>query len=85
MRSLYAIGKSAQLIETNTTKEIERYDIDLLGISECRWTGHGKVRLSTGESVIFSGRDDNLHQHGVAIMMSKMPSSQAFNRMETNK
>ena len=48
-----------------------RYDIDILGISECRWTGQGKVKLSTGENVIFSGREDNLHRHGVAIMMSK--------------
>ncbi|XP_072050327.1 craniofacial development protein 2-like [Amphiura filiformis] len=66
VRTLYTIGKSAQL-----AKEMEKYDIDVLGVSECRWTGHGKVKLSTGESVIFSGREDNLHQHGVAIMMSK--------------
>ena len=66
VRNLYTIGKSAQL-----AKEMEKYNIDILGVSECGWTGHGKVKLSTGESVIFSGRDDNLHHHGVAIMFSK--------------
>ena len=65
VRTLYTIGKSAQL-----AREMNRYDIDILGISECRWTGYGKVKLNTGESVIFSGREDNLHHHGVAIMMS---------------
>jgi hypothetical protein len=49
---------------------MNKYDIDILGISECRWTGYGKVKLNTGESVIFSGREDNLHHHGVAIMIS---------------
>lgn len=48
-----------------------RYNINILGVSECRWTGHGKVMLSSGESVIFSWRDDNLHHHGIAIMFSK--------------
>ena len=27
--------------------------------------------MNTGESVIFSGREDNIHRHGVAIMMTK--------------
>ena len=29
------------------------------------------MRLLTGERVIFSGRDDTLHQQGVAIMMTE--------------
>ena len=27
--------------------------------------------MNTRESVIFSGREDNIHRHGVAIMMTK--------------
>ena len=27
----------------------------LMGISECRWMGQGKVKLTTGESVFFQG------------------------------
>ena len=30
-----------------------------------------KSRFNTGESIIFSGREDNIHRHGVAIMMTK--------------
>ena len=66
MRKLYSIGKSAQL-----AREMDKYKIDVMGISECRWMGQGKVKINTGESVIFSGREDNIHRHGVAIMMTK--------------
>ena len=66
VRTLYSIGKSTQL-----AREMDKYKIDVMGISECRWMGHGKVKMNTGESVIFSGREDNIHRHGVAIMMTK--------------
>ena len=42
-----------------------------MGISECRLMGQEKVKMNTGKSVIFSGREDNIHRHGVAIMMTK--------------
>ena len=66
MRTLYSTGKSAQL-----AREMDKYKIDVMGISECRWLGQGKVKMNTGDSVIFSGREDNIHRHGVAIMMTK--------------
>ena len=64
VRTLYSIGKSAQV-----ARDMDKYKIDV--ISECRWMGHGKVEMNTGEIVIFSGREDNIHRHGVAIMMTK--------------
>ena len=66
VRTLYSIGKSAQL-----AREMDKYKIDVMGVSECRWMGQGKVKINTRESVIFSGREDNIHRHGVAIMMTK--------------
>ena len=36
--------------------------------------GSGQVRTQTGENIIFAGRNDNQHQSGVAIMMSKEAS-----------
>ena len=60
-RMLYYIGKL----------ETDKYKIDVMGISECRWMGQGNVKMNTAESVIFSGREDNIHRHGVAIMMTK--------------
>ena len=49
VRTTYAIGKSAQV-----SKGMREYSIDILGVSECRWTRSGKLRLSTGETVIYS-------------------------------
>ena len=66
MRTLYSIGKSAQL-----AREIDKYKTDFMGISECRWMGQKKVKLNAGESTFFSGREDNIHRHGEAIMMTK--------------
>ena len=47
-RTLYSIGKSAQLV-----REMDKYEIDVMGISECRWMGQGNVKMNTGESVFF--------------------------------
>ena len=66
VRTMYSIGKSARL-----AKEMDKYKIDVMGISECRWMGQGKVKMNTGDIIIFSGREDNIHRHGVAIMMTK--------------
>ena len=63
---MYAIGKSAQI-----AKEMQNYNLDISGTSECRWTESGKLKLASGESVIYSGLEDEMHRSGVAIMMSK--------------
>ena len=63
---MHAIGKSAQL-----AKEMQNYNFDILEISECRWTESGKLKLTSEETVIYSGREDGMHRSGVAIMMSK--------------
>ena len=66
VRTMYATGKTAQI-----AREMRNLQINILGISECRWTGSGKVRLVTGETVYYSGREDGMHQSGVAVMISK--------------
>ena len=66
VRTMHAIGKTEQV-----AKVMNEYKIDVLGISKCRWNGCGKMKLTTGETVIFSGREDGIHRSGVAIMMSK--------------
>ena len=63
---MFAIGKSAQI-----AKEMQSYNLDILGISECRWAESGKLKLTSGESVIYSVGEDGMHRSGVAIMMSK--------------
>ena len=46
-------------------------NLSLLGVTEARWTKTGKQRLNTGEVIIWSGRQDDKHQEGVALIISK--------------
>ena len=64
-RTMFETGKAGQV-----AREMKRYKLDILGISECRWRGSGKSKLNTAEVIIYSG-EENIHQGGVAIMMSQ--------------
>ena len=66
VRTMYSVGKTAQVV-----KEMQRYNLDILGISECRWSGSGRLKTQTGEIILYLGRDDNIHQSGVALVMTK--------------
>ncbi|CAH8292472.1 unnamed protein product [Heterobilharzia americana] len=68
---MFEPSKAAQI-----AKEMRRYNIEVLGICESRWNGSGLSKLSTGESIIYSGHPDANHEHteGVAIMMSSRAS-----------
>lgn len=46
------------------------YRLDILGISECRWTGSGRRVNSDGAVIMRSGHDSQ-HIRGVAIIVSK--------------
>lgn len=48
---------------------MRQYKLNILGVSETRWTGLGSLKASTGETVLFSGREDNHHREGVAIIL----------------
>ncbi|XP_071141814.1 craniofacial development protein 2-like [Mytilus edulis] len=63
---MYETGKLAQV-----TSEMRRYNLHILGVSEYRWTGSGKMKTDTGETVLYSGREDNHHFEGVAIIPKK--------------
>ena len=63
--TMYSVGKTAQV-----TREMARYGIGILGISECTCSGFGRLKMQTGETIVYSGRDDNVHQSGLAIIMS---------------
>jgi len=58
-------GKSAQV-----ARVMNQMKIQIMGISEYRWIGAGRMKLSSGETVLYSGRDDDQHMQGVAIMMT---------------
>lgn len=61
-------GKAIQ-----TAQEMERYKIEILGLSEVRWKGVGEIELENGAKIIYSGRTEETakHEQGVAFMISK--------------
>ncbi|XP_066019745.1 uncharacterized protein [Pocillopora verrucosa] len=59
-------GKLAQV-----TTEMRRYNLHVLGVSESRWIGTGRLKTVSGETVLYSGRDDELHREGVAVILKK--------------
>jgi len=46
---MYSTGKTAQVC-----REMAKYKVEILGISECRWTGSGQVRTQRGVNIIFA-------------------------------
>ena len=52
VRTLFETGKCAQVV-----KEMQRYGISILGVSEMRWNSCGRLRIVTEETVLYSGMD----------------------------
>ena len=52
-------------------KEFDNYNLDVLGVSEVRWTGTGKRRLASGHTIVFSGRSDDQQSEGVALLLNR--------------
>ena len=50
-------------------EEITRVNIDILGISELRWTGIGE--FNSDDHYIYYCRQESLRRDGVAIMVNK--------------
>ena len=73
VRTMYEGGKLNQI-----TAEMRRYNLQILGISESRWTGQGRVVTNTGETVLYSGRDDGHHSEGVAIILKKRSRGMSY-------
>ena len=52
-------------------QEMARVNIDVLGISEQKWTGMGE--FNSDDHYIYYCRQESLRRYGVAIMVSKSP------------
>ena len=66
IQTLYEAGKSAQVCS-----EMQRYNLKILGLCETRWTGTGRTRLTSGDTIFYSGYEEGQpHMHGVALLMS---------------
>ncbi|XP_056022503.1 craniofacial development protein 2-like [Ostrea edulis] len=68
VRTLYQSGKCQQL-----AREMYRYNIEILGISEVRWNTSGMTTLPSGHTIIYSGNPskDDPHDKGVGFMLTK--------------
>ena len=66
VRTLYEAGKCVQ-----ATREMQRYRLDILGVSETHRIQSGQKKLRSGELVLFSGKKEGIHEEGVAIILSK--------------
>ena len=66
IRTLYETGKSAQV-----SREMHRYNLKMLGLCETRWNGTGRTRLTSGDTIIYSGHEEgHPHLHGVALLLT---------------
>ena len=68
VRTMYESGKATQV-----AREMDRYNLKILGISESRWNSSDMTTLATGHRIIYSGHtlEDDEHTEGVAIMMTE--------------
>ena len=66
VRTLNQIGKYE-----NVGKEMERLKVNILGLSEVKWTGSGKIE---DEDRVFYYAGGEKHEKGVGIMMNKCVS-----------
>ncbi|XP_063420320.1 craniofacial development protein 2-like [Mytilus trossulus] len=66
VRTRYETEKTAQVVN-----EMRRYYISILGVSECRWLNNGSISTDTGVTIFYSGRTNDKHYEGVALVLSK--------------
>ena len=67
VRTMYEAGKAAQISAKVTT-----YKLSILGICETRWIESRCIRLSTGQTVLYSGHDhaNDPHTEGVGFILT---------------
>ena len=70
MRSLRGLGKTEQL-----AREMKRYQLSILGVTETHLPGEGEVTLDVGSgySMIYSGTLDGRNVEGLALPSRLVP------------
>lgn len=64
VRTMFQAGKI-----NNAIAEMDRLEIDIMGISEMRWPGNGQCSIEN-HKVYYSGNEENQHIHGVRFIVS---------------
>ena len=65
VRTLYACGKVNEL-----EHELKRYQWDILGLVEMRWTGFGETTSEDGHKIWYSG-EETQHERGVGFIVRR--------------
>ena len=65
VRTMNESTKTAQIV-----REMTSYNLGILGIAECRWTGQGQTITKDGHLILYSGHESQ-HMYGVAIIIQK--------------
>ena len=62
-----------QIYNSQSCTEMRRFNLALLGLCETRWTQSGRLRLTTGDIILYSGHeeDDAPHSEWVALLLGK--------------
>ena len=65
---MYETGKAAQV-----PREMNKYRLEILGLSEVKWISSGQVNLASGHQLLYSGPSDEegVHRNGVGLMLTK--------------
>ena len=64
-------------------QEMVRVNIDILGISELKWTGMGE--FNSDDHYIYYCRQESLRRNGIAIMFNKESEMQYLNAISKTK
>ena len=67
VRTLYQNGNSQQVAE-----EMDRYQLEILVLSEVRWNTSGMTTLTTDHTINYPGNSDtnDIHDKGVGFMLT---------------
>ena len=66
VRTLYRAGKLQQVL-----REMTYYGVEILCVSEARWTDSERRILVSGHTIFYSGPTDNLHRGGIAVIVTR--------------
>ena len=76
IRTLYETGRTAQV-----AREMDTFQLDIMGLSKVRWTPSGKMTLSSGKTLLFSGppNEENHHRNGADCCLPSKPTNVFLN------
>ena len=64
-------------------QEMARLNVDILGISELKWTGMGE--FNSDDHYIYYCRQESLRRNGVAIMVNKSPKCSTWMQSQNDR